>query len=483
MAPVHRSIGRAPTGRDEGRTGMIGTSLPMANTGADSGPLHGARRIVFDGANLSFEQGIGITTYTRVLTRVARDIGYDVGVVYSTPFTPPDEPLLREIAFFDEKRKQHQFGTRQTPRRVLNYLIDQACYHFSVSPVPLGFSGAVIAEEFSDQCPEQGYAFTARNLFKNASDFYRTTKNFVELILDPAPQIFHCTCPLPLRVRAACNIYTIHDLEVLRSPLVTMESKRQAYQMLKKIVLEAEHVVTVSETSKRDIVELLGVAPEKVTNTYQAAHFPDMYLARSQDFVANYLEGALGVSLSGYLLFFGSVEPNKNVGRLIEGYFRSGVELPLILATSSGWGNAPDLALIERHTRGAGGDADAGSGPGSRLRRLDHVGLSTLVSLIRGARAVVCPSLYEGFGLPVVEAMMLGTPVVAARSGALPEIAGDAAVFVDPYDVDDIANGIRIVVDDADFCHELSTRGLAQAAQFSIERYRERQQTLYAGLG
>jgi glycosyltransferase involved in cell wall biosynthesis len=95
---------------------------------------------------------------------------------------------------------------------------------------------------------------------------------------------------------------------------------------------------------------------------------------------------------------------------------------------------------------------------------------------------VVFPSLYEGFGLPVLEAMMLGAPVVTARAGALPEIAGDAALFVDPYDVDDITRAFRIISSDADLRRELAERGVAQAAKFSIDRYRERMRSLYASL-
>ena len=110
------------------------------------------------------------------------------------------------------------------------------------------------------------------------------------------------------------------------------------------------------------------------------------------------------------------------------------------------------------------------------------MGLSTLITLIRGARAVVFPSLYEGFGLPVLEAMMLGTPVVTSSKGALGEIAGDAALLVDPYDVDDIARGITTIVNDADLRSELKCRGAAQAAKFSVERYQERVQSLYASL-
>src|SRR4029079_14645263 len=221
--------------------------------------------------------------------------------------------------------------------------------------VPFGFSGAVTAEEFSDQSPEQNYANTSRNLFKNAWDFFSRTKKFAELAFHPPPEIFHCTSPAPLHARATCNIYTIHDLASLRLPLATMDNKRRTYRVLKQIAHGADRIVTVSETSKRDILELLGVAPDKVINTYQAVDFPEPYLARSEDSVADYLEGALRIPPHEYLLFFGSVGPTKNVGRLIEGYFRSGVELPLILVTSLGSDSEAEFALIEAHNADAGG--------------------------------------------------------------------------------------------------------------------------------
>jgi glycosyltransferase involved in cell wall biosynthesis len=107
---------------------------------------------------------------------------------------------------------------------------------------------------------------------------------------------------------------------------------------------------------------------------------------------------------------------------------------------------------------------------------------SNLVTLIRGARAVLFPSLYEGFGLPVLEAMVLGTPVVTSRESSLPEVAGEAALLVDPYDADDIESAITAIVNDRDLRTELSRRGRTQAAKFSVDRYRERVQALYGSL-
>jgi glycosyltransferase involved in cell wall biosynthesis len=178
------------------------------------------------------------------------------------------------------------------------------------------------------------------------------------------------------------------------------------------------------------------------------------------------------------LLFYGALEPKKNVRRLIEAYLISGVELPLVVVTGGGWQNEAELRLLDRQC-----DGEAGRRVSSgHIHRLDYVSRSNLVTLIRGARALVFPSLYEGFGLPVLEAMTLGTPVVASRESSLPEIAGDAALLVDPYDTDQIARAIATIVDDADLRGELSRRGPPQAAKFSVDNYRKRVGSLYEAL-
>jgi len=127
-------------------------------------------------------------------------------------------------------------------------------------------------------------------------------------------------------------------------------------------------------------------------------------------------------------------------------------------------------------------DAQSNGRKRRSVHRFNYVPFSLLVTLIRGARAVVFPSLYEGFGLPVLEAMVLGTPVVTSRESSVPEIAGDAALLVDPYSTDEIAAAIRTIVGDADLWTELARRGRVQAAKFSVERYRDRVAELYRAL-
>src|SRR5437763_9272888 len=444
------------------------TAMPFAPGSED-------QRIVFDGLNLSLARGTGIATYTRMLTRAAHDLGHEVGVLYSTPFTPAKDRLLREIAFFDEKRPSMSGKRKLTLRRALNHAIDQTRYHLPVKPLPVELSGAVVARQFKRTLDAHDKVFVARNLSANARTYFSRTKEFVNLAFEPRPDILHCTYPLPLRVKSARNVYTIHDLVPLRLPFTTEDNKRQLFRLLKKIAKEADHIVTVSENSKRDIIELLGVEEGRISNTYQAVDFPREWIERPAAAVANQLEGHFGLGLHEYLLFYGALEPKKNVRRLIDAYLASDVDIPLVLVIAGGWQNDAEMKLLADQNECQGVRKRSGRG----IRRLDYVDFATLVTLIRGARAVIFPSLYEGFGLPVLESMLLGTPVVASRTSSLPEIAGDAALYVNPYETDDIARAIKTITADAGLRAELSERGRAQAELFSVARYRDRVAALY----
>jgi glycosyltransferase involved in cell wall biosynthesis len=434
-----------------------------------------SRRIYFDGLNLSLEHGTGIATYTRVLANVVRELDYEVGIVYSSPQRPAKNPLLREIGFFDSR----EAAPVPYPKEIWNAVADQFRVPLGVEPSAVNLTGTVITDQFHGRLPLHDHLFVARNLFANARRYFSWSGRFVDLMFDSAPDILHCTYQLPLRSKRSCNIYTIHDLVPLRLPFTTLDNKRQTYKLLRKIAAEADHIVTVSENSKRDIVQLLGIPEERVTNTYEAVDFPRELVERSEDLVAAQLRSSYGLEMQDYLLFYGALEPKKNVARLIDAYMLSAVDIPLVITGAVGWGNKTEAKrLQEIRTEGA-----AGLNGSRRIYHFEYVSLPMLVTLIRGARAVIFPSLYEGFGLPVLEAMLLGTPVVTSRASSLPEIAGDAALYVNPYDIDEIAEAIKTITADADLRAELVRRGHIQAELFSVARYRERLAAMYQRLG
>lgn len=433
-----------------------------------------SRRIYFDGLNLSLEHGTGIATYTRVLANMVRELGFEVGVVYSSPQRPAKNPTLREIAFFDAR----EAGEPVLAKQVWNTLSDQIHYPLGIRPSAIKLSGTVVTDQFDSRLPTQDHLYVARDLFANARRYFSWSGRFAELTFDTRPDILHCTYQLPIRAKGSCNVYTIHDLVPLRLPFTTLDNKRLTYRLLRKIAAEADHIVTVSEQSRRDIIELLGADANRVTNTYEAVGFPQEHLARSDELVAEQLLAAFQLQKGEYLLFYGAFEPKKNVGRLIEAYLNSAVAVPLVITGPTGWGTKTETALLKQMR-----EEEQSSAYGRRrIYRFEYTNRSMLVTLIRGARAVLFPSLYEGFGLPVLEAMLLGTPVVTSRTSSLPEIAGDAALYVNPYEVDDIARAIKTITADGDLRAELTRRGRVQAEQFSLPRYRERVAALYARL-
>ena len=182
-------------------------------------------------------------------------------------------------------------------------------------------------------------------------------------------------------------------------------------------------------------------------------------------------------------MFFGAIEPKKNVGRMIEAFLSSGSELPLVIVGKQAWKSEEELKLLfDDHIR-----YQVQEGSILRTKRkiilLDYAPFRLLISLIRGAKAALFPSLYEGFGLPALEAMKLGTPVMTSNTSSLPEVVGDAAITVDPYDVRAMVEAIRALDSDADLRGWLEQAGPRRAALFSAEQYERRLAEVYGRLG
>jgi glycosyltransferase involved in cell wall biosynthesis len=186
------------------------------------------------------------------------------------------------------------------------------------------------------------------------------------------------------------------------------------------------------------------------------------------------------VGYKEYFLFWGSIEPKKNIGRMIEAYLSSGVDAPLVIVGAQAWKSEQELRLLNDEVIRYLTIADGQVRTKKRVIQLSYAPFSLLVSLIRGAKGALFPSLYEGFGLPALEAMLLGTPVICADTASLPEVVGDAAVMVDPYDVAALSNAIRTIDHDADLRTELTARGIKRASNFTPEKYRENLKALYS---
>lgn len=255
-------------------------------------------------------------------------------------------------------------------------------------------------------------------------------------------------------------VVTIHDLAYLRRPEVVPARRRRYFETLTRwSVRRARRVLAVSESTKRDIIELLGVSPERVAVTPLAAdeRFRPLPSADLDRF-----RRTAGIARP-YVLYVGTVEPRKNLPALLRAFDRIAPDVPhdLVILGPDGWMTA---AFYE--TLGA-------IRAGDRVRRQEFVAAEELPAWYGAADLFAFPSLYEGFGLPVVEAMACGTPVVTANVSSLPEVAGEAAVTVPPEDEAALAEAMARVLTDPALAASLRIRGIARAGTFSWSRTAE----------
>lgn len=244
--------------------------------------------------------------------------------------------------------------------------------------------------------------------------------------------VLHCTTfRAPLRAPVPV-VVTVHDLAIVRHPeLFTAWTRLYARTLLLPVLRAADRVLAVSEFTKREVVELAGVREERVDVAHNAA---STEVFRPE-----------GPAAAGeYVLAVGTLEPRKNLPRLVEATGRLGLELRI--AGARGWG---DVELDSTHVTWLGRPDD-----------------EELAALMRGALCLAYPSLWEGFGIPVLEAMLCGTPVVTSAGSAMEEVAAGAAELVDPHDVASIEAGIERALGRRD---ELRAAGLAQARRFGWE--------------
>ncbi len=444
-------------------------------------PLKGAR-VDIDGLNLALEEGTGVATYGRNLATSLSDLGCSVGILYGSAAGGRDD-LLAEISFFDPPD--------EFPKRKMRLARDAAAVmgaSLGVRARRIRLSGAVITEDFSARVSGFDRILNVRSLFKTANTYFDVFGRTLNVTVPDPPALMHWTYPVPITVKGALNIYTVHDLVPLRLPHTTLDHKRRYLRLVRILAEQADHLVTVSESSRQDIMDLLGVPPTRVTNTYQSIDMEGWGSEASMEAVRAEVSGVFGLTPGEYLLFFGAIEPKKNLGRLIQAYLAANLSTPLVIVGRRAWKSARELRLLgyeasqrpgQPLVRRTGREVAAAQ----RVLEIDYAPRRLLGSLIRGAKAVMFPSLYEGFGLPVLEAMSLGAPVLTSLTSSLPEVAGEAALMVDPYDVTAISAAIVRLDRDADLRAQLSMRGPAQAAKFSASAYKQRLVEVYSGLG
>ncbi|MDX1662739.1 MAG: glycosyltransferase family 1 protein [Candidatus Promineifilaceae bacterium] len=281
--------------------------------------------------------------------------------------------------------------------------------------------------------------------------------------------VLHSPDFIPPAFGARRRVITVHDLYFLHRPETKSPASRRYYNdQITWAVDAADHIIAVSESTRQELVDLLRVPGEKVTTVYHAANpiyrRPVSAEARART-LARY-------SLSpGFTLFVGTLEPRKNIMMLLSAFARmrvdTGYDAPLVLVGNKGWLYDELFAEVEALQLG------------SSVIHLPGVTDDHLAALYNAAGVLALPSHYEGFGLPVLEAMHCGCPVIASNRGALPEVLGDAGLLLPPTDAGAWADGLCRVLSDGDLAQRLIQAGRKRASAFTWEKTATRTLAVY----
>ena len=277
-------------------------------------------------------------------------------------------------------------------------------------------------------------------------------------ILRSGVQLLHATfTPPPICPRAF--VFTMHGAVTLTHPQFYSGAVRARLNpLLRRGLARSKVTLCVSDFVKQEMISVFGIPEARLRTVYHGVD--STFRPLDSAAVASRLQARHGLT-PGYVLYVGKLHSNKNIVRLIEAFdlaTRGQGEVELVLAGRLVFGCDGIDQTVQR------------LGLGHRMHRLGHLDPADLPDLYNGAACMVFPSLWEGFGLPVVEAMACGTPVIASNVACLPEIAGGAARLVDPLSTEAIADAITAVLGSAEVRAELRRLGLARAAHFSWER-------------
>ncbi len=253
------------------------------------------------------------------------------------------------------------------------------------------------------------------------------------------------------------QIITIHDLISLRYKNISVHQRFYFKYLLPFLISKAKLIITVSETTKKDIVSLLKCPAEKVKVVYNGYDHTNYFTIEGNQHL---IESAYGVKK--YLLAIGPTYPHKNFETLIQAYKELNdtvrIEYPLVIAG----GKSPYVNSLKKLVKQL--DLEIS------VHFIGYVPVELMPSLYREAHALVFPSLYEGFGIPLLEAMACGCPVITSNTSSMPEVCGNAAIYFDPLDKEALKDAIVKLTDDGELWNEIREKGLLQSKKFSWQQ-------------
>lgn len=285
--------------------------------------------------------------------------------------------------------------------------------------------------------------------------------------------VFHCSEQFQFIPPRGAAVLTIHDLTSLSHPEWHENENTTLHNTKERFATRATRLIAVSHATRRDIERYLNIPSERISVVYEAAG-PQFHTHAPNE--TQVVLNGYGLKRDGYILTVGTLEPRKNHIRLIEAYAQLRATMaaqgeaapPLAIVGGHGWKYEAILAAPER------------AGVAAHVRWLGKVPAADLPLLMSGAAVFIYPSLYEGFGLPVLEALACGAPVIAANTSSLPEVLGEAGMYCEPLQPESMAQTLAQVLTDTALRQRLRQAGPARATHFSWERAARETLEVYA---
>lgn len=415
--------------------------------------------ILTDTYNLRLAKGTGIKTYGESLLAALGHLGASTRLLGDRPVAKSETPVLEEVQFFDVDTVETRWS------RAMDWLAQVA--YFGGARDARNIQTQFVLDELSPfgQRISELYSGIANvpKIYDRANRHFFLSRRMTRVRLNKPPSLWHATCPLPIKIEGVPMVTTIHDLIPLRLPFATLDNKKFFYRLVKACLAESDLILTVSENTKADVVSLYGVDEEKIEVTYQALP-PQQPVDEA---TARAVLTARNLEPGRYLLFAGNIEPKKNLIALVQAAASMSDGLPLVVVGRKAW--------MWEQTIQAGEDF-----LGRRFVHLNYLPRDELAVLYSKAAATVFPSIYEGFGLPVLEAMQAGCPVLCSNVSSLPEVGGDAALYFNPREPADIRRQIHRVLGSERLRDKLREAGRERVDFFSLENYARRLQNAYA---
>jgi len=438
--------------------------------------------IAVDGAALAKSRGTGLSTHARLLAQALLDLGAEVEILYGAPHPGPgDMPAQISIADVPAPASRSRY---QRLRSLVPTLEPPRTARWPAAATRVSLGDAINMAD-SGLLDTGGSALYLRNGFARAWAHFIAYRRLLPVRLPPDVPVVHWSQPLPLYATNAVNIYSVLDLIPLRMPYATTDHVGLHWSLVRENLRHADLVVTPSEATRRDLLDLYNPKRTPIVTLPLGVPAPAPLPPNTWQPI---LRKAYGLEPDQYFLAVGELQPRKNYERLLDAFLTSTVTMPLVIVGPEGWRAERELEVLAQLAATRGQHAPEGTAADDRrypspVRYLGYVSPAHLDALFRGARALLFPSLAEGFGLPIVEAFARGTPVLTSVGGATEEIAAQAAVLVDPRSTPSLRTAIETLARDTTLCDHLVDAGRRRFADFSTDAFARRLRDTYTATG